>query len=220
MRRSFSQKLSSLEQNFTKHVAEQCIAASVVDDSLLQEHTRSPLEHMDASTGSPESDEGDVSILGSIWGLITQTVGSLRQRTSSPKSVAFAVVSLKEFGPVPVDTRIPFEEVYTNDGDGWNTDENFFEAPVTGVYYFTASIHSQWATGAWADIVRLNKQFVGWRKVVSLRALSSGGNTNQVVLHLERGDRVAVQLLPANCRIFSHPDFVYTAFSGFLLNTS
>lgn len=137
-----------------------------------------------------------------------------------PRSIGFTVVSLKEFGPVTMDTNIPFEEVSTNDGNGWKPDGNYFEAPVKGLYFFTASIHSDWAGGASADIVQLGKRGQGTRKLVSLRASSNNGNTNQVLVHLDPGDRVSARLLPCNCRLFSHPDFVYSAFSGILMTTS
>ena len=137
-----------------------------------------------------------------------------------PDQIAFSVVSHQDFGPVAVDTNIPFEVIYTNVGGGWSSATNAFHASVAGVYMFTASIVSHASSNETQVRCRIVHSFDGGQTpVASLQGVGShqAGDANSVILQLEVGEVTSVQLMEGEQVIRSTSSYVRSTFSGFLL---
>ena len=137
-----------------------------------------------------------------------------------PDQIAFSVVSREDFGPVEVDTNIPYEVIYTNVGGGWNSTTNAFYVSVVGVYMFTASMVSHPETNETnAKCIIVHSYDGGESVVASLQGLGSSetGDANSVILQLKKGDTVSVQLEEGETKIRSSWAHPRSTFSGFLL---
>uniref|UniRef100_A0A3Q0QZ44 C1q domain-containing protein n=1 Tax=Amphilophus citrinellus TaxID=61819 RepID=A0A3Q0QZ44_AMPCI len=114
----------------------------------------------------------------------------------------------------PSYTTLIFKNVFTNIGNHYNPNTGLFSAPVRGVYYFTFTGHA--ALSENYNMMRLVKN----NEAITLSAdfppswSDPGDNSsNGVVLQLEVGDVVFVQLLGMVWDDQNHR----TSFSGFLL---
>ena len=107
-----------------------------------------------------------------------------------PDQIAFSVVSHEDFGPVEVDTNIPYEVIYTNVGGGWNSTTNAFHVSVAGVYMFTATMVSHTDTNDTYVLGRMIHSFDGGQtSVTTLQAPGNlaTGHACSVILQLEGG---------------------------------
>ena len=106
---------------------------------------------------------------------------------------------------------IAFDNVVTNIGGAYNPHVGTFIAPVTGVYVFSTSLlgygHEETAGG-----IAKNGHVIS---SLYLRGVESpyGSDSATIVLHLNKGDDVDVQMLSSDKSLY-----VYSKFSGFLLH--
>ncbi|XP_053379901.1 heavy metal-binding protein HIP-like [Mercenaria mercenaria] len=110
--------------------------------------------------------------------------------------------------------NIVFDHVETNVGNAYNPHHGVFLAPVTGTYLFYTSVMAESNREIWCQIV------VNGVKKVTAYARGTDARFDQgsqaVIVHLQKGDDVAVQNYLADDGIFSNPD-IWTSFSGLLL---
>lgn len=133
--------------------------------------------------------------------------------------ITFFVVSHDDFGPVTVNTKVPFPVENVNIGGGWQPHINAFQAPVAGHYFFFASTSSNF-TNARTAIVHTDVS--GDHIIASLLMSGSGGHrqgdANAAIIYLEVDEYVSVQLLTTNTgTLYSSSSFIVSTFSGFLL---
>jgi len=136
------------------------------------------------------------------------------------EQVAFSVVSHQNFGPVEVDTNIPYEIIFTNVGGGWNSTTNSFHASVSGVYMFTASMGSHSDSNDTNVICHMVHSFDGGQtRLATIEGRGEGGHSdaNSAILEMEVGEVVSVQLQAGEAMVGSSPTRVRSTFSGFLL---
>ena len=135
--------------------------------------------------------------------------------------IAFSVGSEFDFGPVTDDTIIPFGLIFSNAGGGWSSSINAFQAPVDGVYQFSASIRSASGLVDNANCVLVRTTPTEHIPLVAMFAGNSGngvsGDANSVIVELDAGDFVTVQLKSGISIIASYSDRVFSTFSGFLI---
>ena len=141
-------------------------------------------------------------------------VNSESRYSNNSVLVAFSVASTSGFGPVTQDSNIPFDLVTLNVGDAWKDEDAHFEAPVAGIYQFTASMVSH-STSPWAYVHIVHTDSSGTVVMARLRGGDGGSDANSVVMELQEGDVVAVQLEAGDG--FTINGSRYTTFSGFLL---
>ena len=137
-----------------------------------------------------------------------------------PDQTAFSVVSHEDFGPVEVDTNIPYEVIYTNVGGGWSSTTNAFHVSVAGVYMFTATLVSHTDTNDTYVYGKMIHSFDGGQtQVTTLEALGSSftGHACSTILQLEVGEAVSVKLMAGERKIHSTSAGPRSTFSGFLL---
>lgn len=132
------------------------------------------------------------------------------------QQIAFSVASTADFGPVTVATNIPFPVVNVNVGAAWITVINAFQAPISGIYFVSASIASD--DGAVAAIIHTDAA-TGHRVAAMTTSTSSQtGDANIALVELAAEDYLSVHLLPENSgKVISAADLSYCTFSGFLL---
>ena len=109
-------------------------------------------------------------------------------------------------------TLKPFT-IITNEGNAFSGPEGLFTAPVSGTYFFVASV-SKGATGMYADMM-LKKDGESVSRAYASQ-LYSGGYTQgacHAVLHLTAGQRVWLE----SGRESSYYYWRGTSFTGFLL---
>lgn len=133
--------------------------------------------------------------------------------------VVFFVVSHEHFGPVTMDTKIPFPVEKINIGGGWKPAIGAFQAPKAGIFFLFASTASN-HTGHNSSIVHTD--LTGHYTLASM--VSGGenrmGDTNAAIRYLQAGDYVTVQLLAANDGVLhSNGAIICTTFSGVLLSS-
>ena len=139
-----------------------------------------------------------------------------QQRQDNVSLIAFSVVSHENFDTTG--SNIQYPVTYINIGGGWHNQTHSFQAPVAGVYYFTASCRA--AENAPDTFVRMIHTTATDQTVVaSLFAYGENdvktGDANSVILQLGALDYVSVRLDTGALK--SHPNDVYSTFSGFLL---
>ena len=151
---------------------------------------------------------------------------AMKQQMTQPRhdevatQIAFSVASHESFGPAsPDDVNIPYEIVYTDVGDGWDPLLDAFHAPVAGVYQFIASSYGDSNSNTYCHIVHSTQ--TTQTKVASLygnyRSNGFSADANSVIIALEEGDYVSVQLQSGGGELFSSSSYVFSTFSGFLL---
>ncbi|XP_012709560.2 complement C1q-like protein 2 [Fundulus heteroclitus] len=139
-----------------------------------------------------------------VCGLVGAQPGGLPERVEKLESdygvlvksrVAFsaALVDANEWttqGPFEADKTLEFKRVITNVGDGYDPQTGFFTAPAKGLYYIQV-------TGVAGPTGQLN---AGLKKngdnifAIYQKAGTQAAASNGVVLALEAGDRLCVQL--------------------------
>ncbi|XP_042874458.1 complement C1q-like protein 4 [Penaeus japonicus] len=108
-------------------------------------------------------------------------------------------------------SRLRFQDVLTNLG-GWSASESDFEAPCTGVYFFTFHAVSPETSDFTLALMKNGKYQV--------TAYGSKGNyqqgSNSALLVLNAGEKVHLELQDGS--VYEHPyDEAYTTFSAFLV---
>lgn len=149
---------------------------------------------------------------------LQEQIAAFQTREDDASPIAFSVYSEENFGPVTEFTNIPFPFVRVNVGEGWNPEEDAFQAPVAGYYYVFASIACLDEEHPHVRIRHHDSS--GSRTVAGLISTSSTviGDANGAVLYLDEGDSVTVELSNSGDGItYSSAAGRYTTFSGFRL---
>lgn len=81
-----------------------------------------------------------------------------RNAQNVSQQIAFIVHSEEQFGPVTVDTKIPFPIENVNVGGGWKSHIDAFQAPFAGYYFFSESILSRAGTTPRVSIVHTDDE--------------------------------------------------------------
>ncbi|XP_035981646.1 cerebellin-1 [Fundulus heteroclitus] len=137
-----------------------------------------------------------------------------RENAARPK-VAFstALSTAGPIGPFNTDITVKFSKVFTNFGQGYNPVTGIFTAPVRGIYYIRFNVFQpRQDLGAGFHLYHNS-----W-KVMSGYVASTGRSesaSNAVILHLEQGDVVFINLVKG-CTAYDDGNN-YTTFSGFLV---
>ncbi|XP_069015015.1 complement C1q tumor necrosis factor-related protein 3-like [Embiotoca jacksoni] len=145
-------------------------------------------------------------------------IDELKQNISAKAApqIAFSA-SLASFGEIYkgpcTDRTLIFKRVFSNIGNGYNSNTGVFTAPVSGLYYFTFATygyntHTVGAILTKNDVLQISTYD-------SPTADGSDSSSNAAVLQLAAGDEVHVQLWE-NGRVFDNLNG-HTTFSGFLL---
>ncbi|TRY98935.1 hypothetical protein DNTS_016990 [Danionella cerebrum] len=140
------------------------------------------------------------------------------ERENKAKNIAFSAglfsSGSQHIGPFETDTTLVFQKVFTNIGNGYDSNTGIFKAPANGVYFFRFYAHAQFHNH--------NQMAVSLYKdneiQCSVFATDNNGNangSNGVVLSLVKDDAVFIKLLKKSW-VFDDP-LGYTSFSGFLL---
>lgn len=124
----------------------------------------------------------------------------------------------KCFGPFGVNTRVPFEHVFLNLGNGYNSMNGIFTVLHSGVYSLALTVYSD--AGAPDTILaacaglQVNGQVVAGSRDRN-RNDQEDSSSIVVAIHLEAGDEVSVNL-PIGCFLCDDNNH-YNTFSAFLL---
>ncbi len=174
----------------------------------------------DVIEGQNAAIERHNSVIAAMKGQIEHLTTAGPRHDEESTQVAFSVVSRNTFGNVTEDMNIPFEITYTNIGGGWSSVGNAFMAPVSGVYEFTASFRSQGSVdNAWGHIVHSHD--AGQTRLASIFGGGPdhgiSGDSNSVIIEVEQGDYVSVQLVGNGAYIYGDSSVTFSSFSGFLL---
>ena len=145
-----------------------------------------------------------------------QQLQALQESTSAAvPRVAFTAALGHSLGPVHTYTRVKYQLIISNMGNGYNPATGFFTAPVAGMYYFRYTMFNNLGPTP-NSMMSLMRN--GMAMVTSLDGEGDDNNdsaSNAAVLQLEAGDSVYTELY-ANREI--HDDYMsYNTFSGFLL---
>lgn len=178
----------------------------------------------DANTVILEVDVGDLVYVQLNGGEITSSSDNpystfsgflIFNEAQEGDRTAFSVHSRSSFGPVSVDTIIPYDYVHTNIGGAWLPQVNTFQATRAGVYLFSTSIQGLSDEDVYVAIVHATSS--GSETAASLYSPSGlyTGDANTVILEVDVGDFVSVQLNGGT--IGSSSSYRYSTFSGFLL---
>lgn len=113
-----------------------------------------------------------------------------------------------------VDKPIIFDQVITNNGNGYDSETGEFTAPLTGRYMFTVTIKAQFSKQVCAEISR-NDEMLG-RVTAEYARIDKASGSMTVVAELNRDDVVKV----THYCVMSGDYFGngFTTFSGFLFD--
>ncbi|XP_078666664.1 complement C1q tumor necrosis factor-related protein 6-like [Branchiostoma floridae x Branchiostoma belcheri] len=140
----------------------------------------------------------------------------------APPVVAFSVARTTGVRKTSSDTLVTYDTVITNVGGGFNKETGKFVAGIGGIYFFTFTGKTEWATKVSykAHLMKNGEIVVSLHENNGdLRQTNSGSNS--AVLQLSPGDQVWVRL-GGDGRSFpgtiSHPGSRFLTFSGFLIH--
>ncbi|XP_067308485.1 cerebellin 13 [Pseudorasbora parva] len=138
------------------------------------------------------------------------------QAENKAKRVAFSAGLVtsgsEQFGPFDTRKTLIYQKIFTNIGNAYDSNTGTFTAPVNGVYFFRFYAH---AHPSKQMAVSLHKNNQIQCSVFSLKPETNVNGSNGVVLSLNKGDEVYIQLWE-NSWVFDD-ESSYTSFSGFLL---
>jgi hypothetical protein len=118
--------------------------------------------------------------------------------------------------------KIPFEVVYVNIGGGWSPTGNAFTATVGGFYEFTASIVCAGSSEAFVYGHIVHSYGINKTRVATMLSRENGvgdSAASSVIIELQQGDYVSVQLQSGDGWITSSANNIWSTFSGYLLFT-
>ncbi|KAK5868477.1 hypothetical protein PBY51_009487 [Eleginops maclovinus] len=122
------------------------------------------------------------------------------------------------FGPFRDDKLIPYQHVFINLGDGYSPETGIFTVPRSGVYSLALTVYSDAGspgnTLAACANLQVNGLTVAGSKEKNMQDQEDSA-TVVVALHLNAGDRVAVNL-PIGCFLCDDNNH-YNTLTGFLL---
>ncbi|KAF1379756.1 hypothetical protein PFLUV_G00179340 [Perca fluviatilis] len=143
----------------------------------------------------------------------------LRSLTGGRPQVAFSAALLAsgsgDTGPFTSATPLKYKRVFSNIGSSYNPSTGIFTAMVKGTYFFRFSMFNNPTP---SSVVSLMKNGVRLTSVWDTAGSDANDmGSNAVVIHLEEGDNVYVELA-ANRMVYDDA-MNYNTFSGFLLFT-
>ncbi|XP_071128207.1 complement C1q-like protein 4 [Mytilus edulis] len=118
----------------------------------------------------------------------------------------------KPSGTLGAQQTIEFEHVHENHGNGYDSLQGHFTAPVSGLYQFSTTIYSMDNYGVHCEMVK-NGQNLG-QLLAPVPGYAS--STLNVVIYLSVGDQVWVRHLGSASEHLNAND--YSSFSGFLIS--
>uniref|UniRef100_A0A8C9RZP8 Cerebellin 18 n=1 Tax=Scleropages formosus TaxID=113540 RepID=A0A8C9RZP8_SCLFO len=125
--------------------------------------------------------------------------------------------SYRCFGPFTRNVPVPYNNVTLNDGRAYNPALGIFTARFDGIYSFTFTTYSNLIAPGMRQYVQLQLMKNG-EPVVGVwednREDSEDSSTQELLLPLERGDQVYIELVAGR---YLCGDLKYNVFSGFLL---
>lgn len=129
-------------------------------------------------------------------------------------TVAFSAALSKTMSLPGIHQNIVFDHVFTNIGNGYNAHHGVFLAPVSGTYVFFVTVYATHNHDVWCQFV-VNSIH---KSTVYAESLNSAEDTSSqtIILQLQQGDDVAIQLIKNTTEIYGSPN-LYSTFSGFLL---
>ncbi|XP_066293025.1 complement C1q subcomponent subunit A-like [Branchiostoma lanceolatum] len=137
-----------------------------------------------------------------------------------PPVVAFSVARTTSLAIVGlgVDTVVTYDVILSNVGGAYNQETGKFVAEVGGVYFFTFTGMSLWASSE-SYFISLKKN---GEKMVNLHENNGGrrqhqSSSNSAIFQLQPGDEVWVELKGYDNSLYSNDDR-YLTFSGFLIH--
>jgi len=104
--------------------------------------------------------------------------------------VAFHVKRESDFGPVTVNTVIPYTLVVLNIGDVYDTDTDAFTAPANGIYYFYFVHYHK--PGFTVLYLRIND--ANYQEIASDDQMYLSTGTCSAAVQLQQGDTVSTHL--------------------------
>ncbi|KAL4225810.1 hypothetical protein ACF0H5_013800 [Mactra antiquata] len=136
------------------------------------------------------------------------TLQRIKNQANPDTNVAFFSTMNHAVTNTGSNQQIPFQNVITNIGNGYNKYSGDFRVPVSGVYVFSATItpHSGHSTHYYFVV---NGQAESY-----FYSYYGSSATQQAVLNLNAGDTIAVHASDSGYRIDGSG---YSSFSGFLL---
>ncbi|XP_060080346.1 uncharacterized protein LOC132559737 [Ylistrum balloti] len=162
----------------------------------------------------------DVEMFGSPTGVYATFSGALLSlslpRTETPETdfeeMAFTV-GLTRDANVPAYSKVPFDRLYTNFGNGFDMNRDVFTAKIHGVYIFQFHGLSQNGQVLYLDLYH-NYKYITSAYAFDANSFSAGSNT--AALTLMAGDEVYVSVRGTS-KLFGSHDEVYCTFSGYLV---
>jgi hypothetical protein len=140
--------------------------------------------------------------------------------TDSSQSVGFSATMTTHNENLNLQDTVKFQNLLTNDGNGYDHISGIFRAPVTGLYFFNVVIMSHAAEDMETEIV---KNGYGIAQTYSGDSTTWNTGTQSTVLFLDIGDQVWIRILSSvpsvnngNIRIFGAG---FSSFSGLLIST-
>lgn len=113
---------------------------------------------------------------------------------------------------------VKFQNLVTNDGNGFDHISGIFRAPIRGLYFFSVVILSHAGEDMETEIV---KNGDGYFRTYSGDSTTWNAGRQSTVLQLDTGDQVWIRILNlvpsvnnGNVRIFGYG---FSSFSGFLI---
>ncbi|KAH3715283.1 cerebellin-3-like [Dreissena polymorpha] len=141
-------------------------------------------------------------------------VQPVKNRFVPGEVVAFSAMKVANQQHIGLNQNIIFEQVLTNEGDGYHPLHGVFIAPQSGLYVLSSAVLTFWGQEIHTAIIHNGN--------IIARIYGHGDNgrhdqgSQTVVLKLNVGDEVAVQNIDyADTNIFGE---VYSSFSGYLLS--
>lgn len=131
--------------------------------------------------------------------------------TDGYTDVAFYAKVGDDHGELGHTETIVFDIVRTNNGGHYDPSTGKFTAPVSGTYQFTATILSGYDEAIETMLVVNDSEIA---RIFSGGYLSQGSGSNSIIVNLNKGDTVAVQVF------YSQGDYIsgqWSSFSGHLL---
>lgn len=146
----------------------------------------------------------------------SKTEKRTRRQQTEVDNVAFTAILSSPKTDLGLDQNIVFDYVETNIGNAYNPHHGVFAAPIAGTYVFHVSLHVIATVESWGNIVVNGVHKVG--AYAHGGAHQSNQGSQSLVIRLNKGDDVAVQIGRAHDAVYSDGNH-WSTFSGFLLRS-